>query len=79
MLMAYKGVFLIDDNTMFRVMELASRTGALAMIHGENGEVIDVLVKEAVAAGNLDYSSQIDGDDYFWLDANYIGQDLPIP
>ena len=53
MLMAYKGVFLIDDNTMFRVMELASRTGALAMIHGENGEVIDVLVKEAVAAGNL--------------------------
>ena len=54
MLMAYKGVFLIDDNTMFRVMELASRTGALAMIHGENGEVIDVLVKEAVAAGNLE-------------------------
>ena len=53
MLMAYKGVFLVDDNTLFRVMELASRTGALAMIHGENGEVIDVLVKEAVAAGNL--------------------------
>ena len=54
MLMAYKGVFLVDDNTLYRVMELASRTGALAMIHGENGEVIDVLVKEALAAGHTE-------------------------
>ena len=56
MLMAYKGVFLVDDETLFRVMELATQTGALAMIHGENGEVIDVLVKRAVAEGNLDPS-----------------------
>ena len=54
MLMAYKGVFLVDDETLFRVMELAARTGALAMIHGENGEVIDVLVKRAVAEGRLE-------------------------
>jgi len=53
MLMAYKGVFLIDDQTLFRVMELAKETGALAMIHGENGEVIDLLVKRAVEEGNL--------------------------
>jgi dihydropyrimidinase len=54
MLMAYKGVFLVDDETLFEVMELAARTGALAMIHGENGEVIDVLVKRAVAEGRLE-------------------------
>ncbi len=56
MLMAYKGVFLVDDQTLFRVMELARETGALAMIHGENGEVIDLLVKRAVEEGNLDPS-----------------------
>ncbi len=56
MLMAYKGVFLVDDQTLFRVMELARETGALAMIHGENGEVIDLLVRRAVEQGNLDPS-----------------------
>ena len=56
MLMAYKGVFLVDDQTLFRVMELARETGALAMIHGENGEIIDLLVKRAVEEGNLDPS-----------------------
>jgi dihydropyrimidinase len=56
MLMAYKGVLLVDDQTLFRVMELARDTGALAMIHGENGEVIDLLVKRAVEEGNLDPS-----------------------
>jgi dihydropyrimidinase len=54
MLMAYKGVFLVDDQTLFRVMELARETGALAMIHGENGEVIDLLVQRAVEEGNLE-------------------------
>ena len=56
MLMAYKGVFLVDDQTLFRVMELARETGALAMIHGENGEVIDLLVRRAVEEGNLEPS-----------------------
>ena len=56
MLMAYKGVLLVDDQTLFRVMELAKETGALAMIHGENGEVIDLLVRRAVEQGNLDPS-----------------------
>ena len=54
MLMAYKNVFLVDDETLFRVMRLAQETGALAMIHGENGDVIDVLVAEAVEQGNLE-------------------------
>jgi dihydropyrimidinase len=53
LLMAYKGVFQVSDETMFRVMDLARETGALVMIHGENGDAIDILVKRAVADGNL--------------------------
>ncbi|MGZ4382046.1 MAG: dihydropyrimidinase [Gaiellaceae bacterium] len=53
MLMAYKNVLQVDDETLFRTMELARETGALVMIHGENGDAIDILVKRAVAEGNL--------------------------
>jgi dihydropyrimidinase len=52
--MAYKGAVMVDDDTLFRVMRTAHETGALVMVHAENGDAIDVLVKEAVAAGNLD-------------------------
>jgi dihydropyrimidinase len=50
--MAYKGAVMVDDDTLFRVMRTASETGALVMVHAENGDAIDVLVKEAVAAGH---------------------------
>ena len=53
LLMAYKGVLQVDDSTLFKTMELARETGALVMIHGENGDAIDILVKRAVAEGNL--------------------------
>jgi dihydropyrimidinase len=33
-------------------MQVAARTGALVMVHAENGDAIDVLVKEALAAGD---------------------------
>src|SRR4051794_15023836 len=52
--MAYKGALMVDDETLFRTMEVANRTGALVMVHAENGDVIDVLVKEALAAGNTE-------------------------
>jgi dihydropyrimidinase len=52
--MAYKGALMVDDETLFRTMEVASETGALVMVHAENGDVIDVLVKQALAAGNTD-------------------------
>jgi dihydropyrimidinase len=35
-------------------MEVAAKTGALVMVHAENGDVVDVLVREALAAGNAD-------------------------
>ena len=43
--MAYKGALMVDDETLFRTMEVAAETGALVMVHAENGDVIDVLVQ----------------------------------
>src|SRR6188474_1392278 len=50
--MAYKGALMVDDETLFRTMEVAAETGALVMVHAENGDAIDVLVKQALAAGD---------------------------
>src|SRR6476619_4397575 len=50
--MAYKGALMVDDETLFRTMQVAAETGALVMVHAENGDAIDVLVKEALAAGH---------------------------
>ena len=47
--MAYKGALQVDDETLFRTMEVAAVTGALVMVHAENGDAIDVLVKQALA------------------------------
>src|ERR1044071_664561 len=52
--MAYKGALMVDDETLFRTMQVAAETGALVMVHAENGDAVDVLVKEALAAGNTD-------------------------
>jgi len=52
--MAYKGVLQVDDETLFRAMEVASESGALVMVHAENGDMIDVLVRQALAAGNTE-------------------------
>src|SRR6476646_4927206 len=52
--MAYKGALMVDDETLFRTMEVASETGALVMVHAENGDLIDVLVKQALEAGNTE-------------------------
>ena len=45
---------MVDDETLFRTMQVASRTGALVMVHAENGDAIDVLVKEAIAEGKTE-------------------------
>src|SRR4051795_5699724 len=52
--MAYKGALMVDDETLFRTMQVAAKTGALVMVHAENGDAIDVLVSEALAAGNTE-------------------------
>src|ERR687893_174834 len=52
--MAYKGAMMVDEETLFRSMQVAADSGALVMVHAENGDAIDVLVKEALAAGNTE-------------------------
>jgi dihydropyrimidinase len=50
--MAYKGVFLSDDGQILRAFQKGASNGALMMMHAENGAMIDVLVKQALEAGN---------------------------
>src|SRR5436305_9891857 len=52
LLMAYPGTFMVDDETMYRVLRHSASSGGLVMVHAENGIVIDLLVREAVAAGH---------------------------
>ena len=50
--MAYKHVLQVDDETIFKVLKAAARFGGLVQVHAENGDVIEVTVKEALAAGH---------------------------
>src|SRR5437868_4198156 len=49
--MAYKDSLMVDDETLFRTMQVAAETGALVMVHAENGDAIEVLDAEALAQG----------------------------
>lgn len=50
---AYNGRLRLQDGEIFRVMRIAGEHGMLTMMHAENGDVIDVLVSEALQAGHL--------------------------
>jgi dihydropyrimidinase len=50
--MAYKHILQVDDETIFRVMQAAAKFGGLVQVHAENGDVIEVTVKEALAEGH---------------------------
>ena len=52
--MAYPGVFYADDGQILRAMQNASETGAMIMMHAENGIAIDVLVAQSLARGQTD-------------------------
>ncbi|HZU67942.1 MAG TPA: dihydropyrimidinase [Ktedonobacteraceae bacterium] len=52
LLMAYPNTFMVDDETIYRVLRRSARLGGLVMVHAENGIVIDLIVREAVAAGH---------------------------
>ena len=52
--MAYKNVLQADDETLFQTLVAAKELGALVMVHAENGDVIDYLVKKALAEGKTD-------------------------
>jgi dihydropyrimidinase len=49
--MAYPGVFMLDDATIFKAMSQAAKYGGLICMHAENGGAIDVIVQRALAEG----------------------------
>ncbi len=51
--MAYPGRLYSDDGQLLRALQMCADTGMMAMVHAENGLAIDVLVEQAVAAGNV--------------------------
>ena len=49
--MAYPGVFMLDDASIFRALLRTGQNGGTICMHAENGGVIDVLVQKALAEG----------------------------
>ena len=49
--MAYPGAWYSDDGQILRAMQVAADTGAMVMMHAENGIAIDVLRDQAAALG----------------------------
>ena len=47
--MAYPGVLMVDDATIFQALGRTAKNGALICLHAENGGMIDVIVKRAIA------------------------------
>jgi dihydropyrimidinase len=49
--MAYPDRLMLNDGEIFRILRRSAALGARVCLHAENGHVIDVLVREALAAG----------------------------
>ena len=49
--MAYPGVFMLDDASIFKAMGAAANSGGMICMHAENGGAIDVIVQRALAEG----------------------------
>jgi dihydropyrimidinase len=52
--LAYKGTHMIDDGALYRVLRKARDSDALVMIHAENGEILDVLIRDFLARGKIE-------------------------
>ncbi|HEY6931698.1 MAG TPA: dihydropyrimidinase [Thermoanaerobaculia bacterium] len=50
--MAYRGVLMLDDGSIFRAFLRTASNGGTICMHAENGDVIDVLVRRALADGH---------------------------
>ena len=49
---AYNGRLRLDDGSIFKALRIAKENGMLVMLHAENGDVIEALIPEALAAGH---------------------------
>ncbi|HSV80272.1 MAG TPA: dihydropyrimidinase [Ramlibacter sp.] len=52
MFMAYPGSVMVDDAAIFRSMRMVGEHGGMIALHAENGTVIDLLIREALAQGH---------------------------
>jgi len=50
--MAYRGIFMLDDGSIFKALLRTGQNGGTICMHAENGDVIDVLVQRALRAGH---------------------------
>jgi len=50
---AYNSRLRLADGDIFQVMRIAKEHGLLTMLHAEDGDVIEILVAEALAAGHI--------------------------
>ncbi|MGA2502815.1 MAG: dihydropyrimidinase [Anaerolineales bacterium] len=49
---AYNNRLRLDDGSIFKTLRIARDNGMLVMLHAENGDVIEMLTAEALAAGH---------------------------
>ena len=49
---AYNHRLRLDDGYIFKVMRIAKENGILVLVHAENGDVIEVMIEEAIKNGN---------------------------
>ena len=45
--MAYPGVFMLDDASIFKAFRATAKNGGLVCMHAENGSAIDVIVRRS--------------------------------
>jgi dihydropyrimidinase len=50
--LAYKGAVMVDDETLFRLLQRAATEDLLVLVHAENGHVVDVLTRQLLEAGH---------------------------
>ncbi len=51
---AYNQRLRLDDGLIYKVMRIARDSGILVMVHAENGDVIEILIDEALNAGHTE-------------------------
>jgi len=49
--MAYPGVLMLDDGSIFKALRATAKNGGMVCMHAENGSAIDVIVQQALTEG----------------------------
>ena len=55
MFMAYKGVFMLNDEELYHSFKRIKEIGALAQVHAENGDLVDEGQQEVLHLVSITY------------------------